>query len=193
MEKIRKAGENDKKDVIDCILDAFQKDFSGFINNVGIEKVRNFLEDILNIDCFYIIESEQELIGAMALSDINGRVAYNIKKSAQKHFGFLMGWLIYIVNFREFEINHCESNDTGFIEFVAIKQKFQGKGHAPLLIKNVMNEKKCKKYLLDVVDTNLSAIKCYSRMGFSEVKREKTKFVVLKEFNENIFMEYEMR
>lgn len=78
MEKIRKAGENDKKDVIDCVLDAFQKDFSGFINNVGIEKVRNFLEDILNIDCFYIIESEQELIGAMALSDINGRVAYNI-------------------------------------------------------------------------------------------------------------------
>jgi hypothetical protein len=48
----------------------------------------------------------------------------------QKHFGFLIGWLMYIVNFREFEINYCDSEDVGYIEFVGLKQKFQGQGFA---------------------------------------------------------------
>jgi hypothetical protein len=42
----------------------------------------------------------------------------------QKHFGFLIGWLMYIVNFREFEVNYCDSEDVGYIEFVGVKQKF---------------------------------------------------------------------
>lgn len=37
MQKIRKAKESDKKAIVDCIIDAFQKDFSGFINQVGRE------------------------------------------------------------------------------------------------------------------------------------------------------------
>ena len=55
---------------------------------------------------------------------------YNAKKAAQKHFGFLIGWLMYIVNFREFEVNYCDSEDVGYIEFVGVKQNFQGQGFA---------------------------------------------------------------
>ena len=35
MQKIRKAKESDKKAIVDCIINAFQKDFSGFTNQVG--------------------------------------------------------------------------------------------------------------------------------------------------------------
>ena len=44
MEKIRQAKESDKRAIVDCIINAFQKDFSGFINQVGREKVQSFLE-----------------------------------------------------------------------------------------------------------------------------------------------------
>ena len=37
MEKIRQAKESDKRAIVDCIINAFQKDFSGFINQVGRE------------------------------------------------------------------------------------------------------------------------------------------------------------
>ena len=130
MQKIRQAKESDKKAIVDCIINAFQKDFSGFINQVGREKVQGFLEDSLEIENFYLIENEKEIIWVLALSNIKGRVMCNAKKAAQKHFGFLIGWLMYIVNFREFEVNYCDSEDVGYIEFVGLKQKFQGQGFA---------------------------------------------------------------
>ena len=62
MQKIRKAKESDKKAIVDCIINAFQKAFSGFINQVGREKVQSFLEDSLKIENFYLIENEKEII-----------------------------------------------------------------------------------------------------------------------------------
>ena len=165
MQKIRKAKESDKKAIVDCIINAFQKDFSGFINQVGREKAQSFLEDSLKIENFYLIENE-------------------------KHFGFLIGWLMYIINFREFEVNYCDSEDVGYIEFVGVKQKFQGQGFASSLLRKVISDTNYKTYLLDVVDTNAAAINCYSRLNFVEIKREKVRFSKSKGFNEKIFMEY---
>lgn len=190
MQKIRQAKESDKKAIVDCIINAFQKDFSGFINQVGREKVQGFLEDSLKIENFYLIENEKEIIWVLALSNIKGRVMYNAKKAAQKHFGFLIGWLMYIVNFREFEVNYCDSEDVGYIEFVGLKQKFQGQGFASSLLRKVISDTNYKTYLLDVVDTNAAAINCYSRLNFVEIKREKVRFSKSKGFNEKIFMEY---
>ena len=62
MQKIRQAKESDKRAIVDCITNAFQKDFSGFINQVGREKVQSFLEDSLKIENFYLIENEKEII-----------------------------------------------------------------------------------------------------------------------------------
>ena len=80
MEKIRQANESVKGAIVDCIINAFQKDFSGFINQVGREKVQSFLEDSLKIENFYLIENEKEIIWVLALSNIKGRVMYNAKK-----------------------------------------------------------------------------------------------------------------
>ena len=62
MQKISQAKESDKRAIVDCIINAFQKDFSGFINQVGREKVQSFLEDSLKIENFYLIENEKEII-----------------------------------------------------------------------------------------------------------------------------------
>lgn len=190
MGKVRKASETDRKDIVCCILDAFEKDFSEFIKNVGIEKVKKFLEDCLRVNCFYLIENEHGVIGVLALSDKNERAMSQTKIKAKKHFGFFIGWLLYMANFRDFEINHCDSENTAFIEFVAVKQDFQKKGFASLLIKNVISETSYKTYLLDVMDKNLAAINCYIKLGFAESKREKVRFSKQKGFKEKIFMEY---
>ncbi len=187
MEKIRQAREIDRREVVDCILDAFQKDFTEFINAVGREKVEGFLKDSLKIDCFYVIEAEQKITGVLALSNIKGRAMHKARKVAQKHFGTVFGLILYMAHFREFEINYCNSRHTACVEFVAVRQNCQGKGLASLLIKEVISETNYKNYLLDVKDTNTSAIACYNKLGFVEFKREKVRFVKQKGFKEKIF------
>lgn len=190
MKVIRRAKEDDKKEIVNCILDAFQRDFSGFINSVGREKVQQFLEESICSDFFYLMEDEQVIMGVLALSDDRGRALKEAKKAAQKHFGFLFGWILYLVNFKEFEKVYCDSPDAAFIEFVAVKQEFQGRGIATDLLKRVISESPYKCYILDVVDTNHAAISCYNKLNFSEIKREKVKFGKQKGFQEKIFMEY---
>ncbi|MEL3906077.1 MAG: GNAT family N-acetyltransferase [Treponema sp.] len=190
MEKIRQAQESDRKKIVDCILDAFQKDFAEFINKVGKDKIENFLEECIRINCFYLIEVEQEIIGVLALSNIKGRAVHGAKKAAQKYFGFFFGLILYMANFKDFEINYCTSENTGFIEFVAVKKKFQGRGIASFLMKKVISETSYTSYFLDVVDTNSAAINCYTKLGFIETKREKVMFAQQKGFKEKIFMEY---
>lgn len=190
MKKIRQAQESDRKKIVDCILDAFQKDFSEFINKVGKDKVQNFLEECIRINCFYIIEAEHEIMGVLALSDIKGRAVHGAKKTAQKYFGFFVGRILYMANFKDFEINYCKSDTTGFIEFVAVKQKFQGRGIASFLMTKIISSTNYTSYLLDVTDTNTAAINCYTKLGFVEIKREKVMFGKQKGFKEKIFMEY---
>ncbi|PID82579.1 MAG: hypothetical protein CSB16_00390 [Clostridiales bacterium] len=190
MEKIRQAEKFDRREVVDCILDAFQKDFSKFISAVGREKVQGFLEDSLRMECFYVIESEQDIVGVLALSNIQGRAMHKARKVAQNYFGNLFGLIIYMTHFREFEINYCNSKHTACVEFVAVRQNVQGRGLASLLIKEVISQTSYKNYLLDVVDTNISAIACYRKLGFVEIKRKKVRFGKQKGFKEKIFMEY---
>lgn len=190
MEKVRRALETDRKEIVDCILDAFDKLFSDFIKSVGRNKVQKFLEETLQVDRFFLIENEQEIIGTLAISDIKGRAICGSEKVAQRVFGPMIGWILYRVHFKEFEIDHCGSKNMGYIEFVAIKQKFQGRGLASVLMKRVISETDHEGYLLDVVDTNIPAIRCYSRLGFREIKREKVRFSKQKGFKQKIFMEY---
>ncbi|UTC65366.1 GNAT family N-acetyltransferase [Treponema sp. OMZ 788] len=190
MKKIRQAQESDRNKIVDCILDAFQKDFSEFINKVGKNKVESFLTECIRINCFYLIETEQEIIGVLALSDIKGRAINGAKKAAQKYFGAFVGRILYMANFKDFEINYCKSETIGFIEFAAVRQKFQGRGIASFLITKVISETSYTNYLLDVVDTNYAAINCYTKLGFIEIKRDKVMFGKQKGFKEKIFMEY---
>ncbi|MDO4794310.1 MAG: GNAT family N-acetyltransferase [Filifactor alocis] len=190
MEKIRRAEEADRREVVECILDAFQKDFAEFINKVGRDKVQNFLEAGLRIHCFYVMELEREIIAVLALSNIRGRAMRQTKKAAQNSFGALFGGLLYMANFKDFDINYCTSKHTACIEFVAVRQDFRGRGLASILIKRVISETGYKSYILDVVDTNHAAIKCYSKLNFVETKREKVRFSKQRGFKEKIFMEY---
>lgn len=190
MRKVRRAEESDKKEIVSCILDAFKKDFSEFIHRVGKERVQAFLEDSLEAGCFYLMEDQQDLLGVMALTDSSGRAVRQSKKAAQKNFGFLFGFLMYLANFSEFEINYCDAENMGYIEFVAVKESFQGGGIASAMLKEVISETGYERYLLDVTDRNFAAVNCYRKLGFSEVRREKVRFRKQKGFREKIFMEY---
>lgn len=190
MKEIRQAKEADKKEIVNCILDAFQKDFSGFIKSVGRERVQQFLEECIREDLFYLMQDGSEIIGVSALSDDRGRALQGIQNSARKYFGLLFGWILYLVNFKEFEKMYCDSPDTAFIEFVAVKQEFQGRGIAGALLKEVISKTPYRSYLLDVVNTNDRAIHCYRKLKFTEMRREKVRFSKQKGFTEKIFMEY---
>lgn len=187
---IRQAEKKDKIKIVSCILDAFGKNFAEFISQIGKEKVQRFLEDSIRTDCFYIMERDGETIGVTAVSDSESRALAHVKEAARKNFGFIIGGLMYLVNFKEFETNYCDSKNVGYIEFVAIKQKFQNQGMASAMLSEILFKTDFEIYLLDVVDTNLAAIRCYKKIGFSEIRREKVRFSKQKGFQEKIFMEY---
>lgn len=187
---IRQAEKKDKIEIVSCILDAFGKNFAEFISQIGKEKVQRFLEDSIRTDCFYIMEKDGETIGVTAVSNSESRALAHAKEAAHKNFGFLIGTLMYRMNFREFETNYCDSKNVGYIEFVAIKQKFQNQGMASTMLCEIISKKDFESYILDVVDTNLAAIRCYEKIGFIEIRREKVRFSKQKGFQEKIFMEY---
>jgi len=63
------------------------------------------------------------------------------------------------------------SSQTGSIEFVATAPEHRGKGAAFGLLEHVMDAMPYTEYVLEVADTNISAIRLYEKLGFNEFKR----------------------
>ncbi len=189
MVKIRKAVISDRKQVAYCIAEAFEKDFSALCKDIQI--VANAIESGIQIERFYVaIQDENNVVGALAISDCNGRSILVDWKSYKKHFGFIKGIIASMVLKEEFE-KQLEYPDTvGYIESVCVLKHCQRKGITTQMLEYAINNSKYTGYELDVTDINHGAIKCYEKFGFSEYKREKVKYAKQKGFNEKIFMKY---
>ncbi|MBP2622628.1 GNAT family N-acetyltransferase [Streptococcus oricebi] len=187
---IRKAIEADRRALVSCLLEAFESDFAPFIKQFGRDFVIQFLEKVLVLDRFYIAEVDGELAGTLALTSASHRAVSIDKKELKKSFGRLKTFLLSMT-FKEFEEALPFPATTGFFEFVAVKKSFRRQGLASQMMRQVMELAPYKDYVLDVKDSNVSAISCYQKLGFKEFARKpKSRFTRQKDFKELILMEY---
>jgi len=143
-------------------------------------KLRSAFEHIFRLEDFYVALIEAEVVAFVAVSKgANGRnVVQFDRKELRRYLGFIRGNLAHLMLTKEiinrkfpFEI----LLDTAVVEFVATSPTARGKGLSGRLIEYAMERQNAQAYILEVVDSNSSAIKVYERLGFVEFSREKSK------------------
>lgn len=187
---IRKATENDRYAIALCIAEGFEKDFS--VLSKDNKKIASAIATGLQINKFYIAETDGKIMATMAISDCYGRAARVDKPTLRKHLGFIKGLIASIVLKEEFEGQLDYPAGTGYIEFVTVRKEYRGKGIAAFLLKESMELSDYQKFILDVTDTNTTAIQCYLQFGFKEVKRISERHAKQKGFHAKIYMFYSM-
>ena len=188
---IRQATENDRSDIALCIAEGFKKDFDVLCKNT--HTVATAISTGLQISKFYVAESENEVVGVVAISDCNGRAATTDIASYKENFGFFKGSIANLVLKEEFESPLDYPPTTGYIEFVAVRNSHQRKVIATSMLKESMIQSSYEDYVLDVTDVNTAAIRCYSALGFKEFKRAKEKHSKQKGFSVKIYMKYQKK
>lgn len=188
MVQIRKAKETDRSYVALCIAEGFEKDFSMLCKDN--QKVANAIKMGLNMEKFYVAETQGNIVGVLAISDCHGRAARAEKASLKKHFGLFKGMIGAIVLKEEFEQPLEYPITTGYIEFVAVRKKYRRQGIARIMLQQSMLLTNYQDFVLDVTDINEHAMNCYKSIGFEEFKRIPVKHGKQKGFNEKIFMHY---
>jgi ribosomal protein S18 acetylase RimI-like enzyme len=96
------------------------------------------------------------------------------KAELRRHLGLIRGSFAYQMlreNLQEHSYPFTLASQTGSIEFVATAPEFRGKGVAFALLEHVMQTCGYCEYVLEVADTNESALRLYERLGFKEFQR----------------------
>lgn len=187
---VRKAKEADRRALVSCLLEAFESDFASFVKQFGEDFVVQFMEKVLVLDRFYVGEVDGELAGTLALTSASHRAVSVNKKELRKSFGRLKTFFLALT-FKEFETALPFPETTGFFEFVAVRKSFRRQGLASQMMSQAIKIASYKDYVLDVKDSNASAIACYQKLGFKEFARKpKPRFTRQKDFKELILMEY---
>lgn len=185
---IRKAREADRNNIALCIAEGFEKDFSVLCKDNP--KVAAAIAAGLNMENFYVADIKGNIAGVLAISDCNNRAARVESVSLKKKFGFFKGVIGAFVLKKEFEGRLGYPATTGYIEFVAVRKKYRQQGIATTLLQESMLLTNYREFVLDVIDINYNAIKCYTKIGFEEFKRVPEKHGKQKGFQAKIFMRY---
>jgi ribosomal protein S18 acetylase RimI-like enzyme len=189
IKRASKLGENTKKKMSEIFVDGFGKDLTFFSEDK--EKLAEALEHMFVVDVFYCALIDGEMAGITACT--NGKVSsvYLNKQELRKHLGFYKGTLANIFLKPEFEKPPMETGDNiASVEFVATASKFRGNGVATAIMNYIFSLPQYDQYVLEVADTNTSAVKLYEKLGYKEFKRIKHKHSKRSGINYLVYMKY---
>jgi ribosomal protein S18 acetylase RimI-like enzyme len=172
---IRKVSEVDsgRHDmVLDIIIDAFYDiKFQHFSKDRDVLKKAYF--GSIDTDYLHVAMMGGEIIGVISCTPKGVSVLKVDRKTMSRHLGFFKGNLAYflrkIMSGVPFEID----GGTGNIEFLATVSHHRGQGVGSALMRYVMEHSGYESLILDVADSNLSAIRLYERLGFIKVGQKK--------------------
>ena len=129
---------------------------------------------IFELEHFYVAVQNGEIAAIVACTAGKPSPIRLDRKTLCRTLGFFRGNMACAVLTKSL-INHVYpfelSGTTGTIEFVATAPEHRGKGVAGELITHVMDVMPFADYVLEVVDTNVAAVRLYEKLGFREFKR----------------------
>lgn len=194
MIEIQRASEY-SKNTNDIISEIFVDGFYQWLHYFSKDKkklVRAF-SHMFNLDVFYVALSDGKICGIAACNDGRIKSVHLEKKALKKHLGFVRGTIANIMLKREFEEKPYPFSiepEMGCIEFVAVSLEYRGKGVASVIIRHIFQTTPYSNYVLEVADTNLSAVNLYTKLGFKEFKRVEEKHSKASGINYLVYMKY---
>jgi ribosomal protein S18 acetylase RimI-like enzyme len=154
-------------------------------------KLARALAHMFLLDRFYVAEENGEILAIVGVTHKKPPPIQLNKKALVKELGFLRGRVAYW-GLNRFTYNHAYpfemSEDAASIEYVATAVAHRGKGVAFALLNHVMELLAYKEYILEVIDTNPTAIRLYEKLGFAEFTRQPSPMPKKTGFNFYIYM-----
>lgn len=174
-------------EVAEVFVNGYYKELSYFTRDRNM--LENAFRTLFSPEVFYVAEVQGIIVGILACSH-NGQRAMPVALAPlQDAFGDKTGELAYNVMKNEFNPALPYDDETGYIECVATTEKARGKGVSTALMKHVMSELPYRRYVLEVTDSNQTALRLYQKLGFREFKRISEDSDV-KGFDDRIYMEW---
>lgn len=194
MEIIRASelGDSARKKISDIFVGGFIQWLQYFSKDA--EKLSRAFAHMFVLEAFFVAVIDGEPVGIAACTD--GKTPpVRLQANELRHYlGFIRGSIAGMVLKKELE-NHpypfpMESG-TGSVEFVATDEKYRGKGVASAIIRHIISGTVYSAYVLEVADTNSSAIRLYEKLGFREFLRVPHKQSKQSGINDLVYMKYE--
>lgn len=155
---------------VDCFYDVV-------LHNFGTkDDVRELFADFLQYDAFLGLYDGDVLLGFLAYTTGTKRVIQMDIKKIRKKIGWLKGTILYKILVPDFQRSKELSDKTCFIEFIGTASDARGKGVATALVNYLEKMDRFESYILEVLDSNLTAKSLYEKLGFIETSRIKEKY-----------------
>jgi ribosomal protein S18 acetylase RimI-like enzyme len=187
---IRRATDIDpsyREQIVEILIDAFYDTKLSYLSSSKSRLIRAYGESF-NFDYIFVAMIEDEIVGAITLVPMGETSMILNRKNVIKNLGFVKGNLVCFVRKYLLKLPFQIDSSTGNIEFLATSEKFRGQGVATVLLRHIIENSFFEHYILDVADTNISAIKLYKKLGFREFKRKR--FLPHSGIGQIVYMKY---
>ena len=170
--KANKVKKNIKEEMSKLFVCSFFDVFRAICDNK--EKLVKVFRHIFDMDCFYVVLLNDEVVGMGAVSDGSSSINFN-KFKFYRYFGLKKGKNIYnhlnnLLVERDYDFEMDEM--CGMIEFLAVKEEYRNKKIGFTFVNHVMQDNKYIRYLARVADNNHSALALFENIGFEEFHKE---------------------
>ncbi|MBD2867347.1 GNAT family N-acetyltransferase [Paenibacillus arenilitoris] len=138
---------------------------------------------------FYAAIQDGRVAGIMAYSTNKTRSQRFDRRELQQAAGRFKGWLLHGIFEKQFHAPLELGEDECYLEAVATDPAYRGKGIATALLNHLLEHLPYRVFTLEVVDTNVKAIRLYEKQGFSVFKSRKQRWFRRRlGFNERLYM-----
>ena len=150
--------------------DVFADGFYQWLKIFSRDKKRlaRALDHMFDLDRFYVAVENGKIAGFASCGQKPSPVSFD-KRTLRKVLGFIRGSITYIALTKNL-VNGTYPFEllpqTGSVEFVTVAPEFRGRGVAGGLVAHVMEVSGYSEFVLEVADTNTSAVKAYEKLGF---------------------------
>lgn len=172
MIRIVKATRKQVNDISTLFVECFYDVFKSF--NVGKHKLVKAFEHIFDIDKFYVVLLDNEVVAIGAVSDGSSTIKFN-KFKLCFYLGLQEGKRIYkyLKTVLE-EKDYAFEMDSlcGLLEYIGVKEEYRNKGIGSTLVNHIIHDNNYIRYIAKVGDTN-KALSLFERIGFEEFDKQK--------------------
>jgi ribosomal protein S18 acetylase RimI-like enzyme len=187
---LRDGQERDRRGIAETVVTAFWDQFKHLTKEQ--ETVIRLLNDSLVPERFFVAveKSGSRVVGTVAIADKRGYAILVDEVAFRKAFGFVKGSIA--VAFLKDEIYRPKAFEhmQAHIDFVAVREEMRGQGLAKGMIRTLLQEKRYKRYTLEVTQGNERVLPLYLQLGFVETGREQVKAARLKGFSFRYLLTY---
>lgn len=186
---IRKAKESDKSQIAHVIAYSFEKDFSGFANDMSL--IAKVFEKGIDFNRFLVAEQDNKIVGVAGCADCTGRALSINKKDCRKYLGFIRGSIAFMVFKEEFMLPLLYPVNIGNCDIIGVLKEARNQGIGKALLEKMIEyNSDYSEFIINVIDINKTAIKIYENFGFKEFERIPYKWAKQSGFKEKIWMRY---